>query len=62
MTSEYIEQQNGGYYIAATRISLDSLEQASAGERGTAEVRIVILNAYPGPTVRSYGLDLGDRK
>ena len=25
MTSEYIEQHNGGYYIAGTRISLDSV-------------------------------------
>ncbi len=25
MTSEYIEQRNGGYYIAGTRISLDSV-------------------------------------
>jgi uncharacterized protein (DUF433 family) len=25
MTSEYIEQRNGGYYIVATRISLDSV-------------------------------------
>jgi uncharacterized protein (DUF433 family) len=25
MTSEYIEERNGGYYIAGTRISLDSL-------------------------------------
>ncbi len=25
MTSEYIEQRNGGYYVAGTRISLDSV-------------------------------------
>ena len=25
MTSEYIEQRNGGYYIAGTRVSLDSV-------------------------------------
>ncbi len=25
MTSEYIEERNGGYYIASTRISLDSV-------------------------------------
>ena len=25
MTSEYIEERNGGYYIAGTRISLDSV-------------------------------------
>jgi len=25
MTSEYIEQRNGGYYLAGTRISLDSV-------------------------------------
>src|SRR5260370_24864456 len=25
MTSEYIEERNGGYYIAGTRVSLDSV-------------------------------------
>jgi uncharacterized protein (DUF433 family) len=25
MTSEYIEERNGGYYVASTRISLDSV-------------------------------------
>src|SRR5437763_11449390 len=25
MTSEYIEQRNGGYYVVGTRISLDSV-------------------------------------
>ena len=25
MTSEYLEERNGGYYIAGTRISLDSI-------------------------------------
>jgi uncharacterized protein (DUF433 family) len=25
MTSEYIEERNGGYYVAGTRVSLDSL-------------------------------------
>jgi hypothetical protein len=25
MNSEYIEERNGGYYIAGTRISLDSV-------------------------------------
>jgi hypothetical protein len=25
MHSEYIEQRNGGYYVAGTRISLDSV-------------------------------------
>jgi uncharacterized protein (DUF433 family) len=25
MTSEYIEERNGGYYVAGTRISLDSV-------------------------------------
>jgi uncharacterized protein (DUF433 family) len=25
MTSEYIEERNGGYYVAATRVSLDSV-------------------------------------
>jgi uncharacterized protein (DUF433 family) len=25
MASEYVEQRNGGYYVAGTRVSLDSL-------------------------------------
>ncbi|MGH9625871.1 MAG: DUF433 domain-containing protein [Bryobacteraceae bacterium] len=28
MTSEYIRERNGGYYIAGTRISLDSVVYA----------------------------------
>src|SRR5713101_3202270 len=28
MTSEYIEERNGGYYVAGTRISLDSVVYA----------------------------------
>ena len=34
MTSEYIEERNGGYYIAGTRISLDSV--AYSFERGSS--------------------------
>ena len=34
MTSEYIEERNGGYYIAGTRISLDSVVYSF--ERGSS--------------------------
>jgi uncharacterized protein (DUF433 family) len=34
MTSEYVEERNGGYYIAGTRISLDSVVYAF--ERGNS--------------------------
>ncbi|MBI3472436.1 MAG: DUF433 domain-containing protein, partial [Candidatus Solibacter usitatus] len=34
MTSEYIEERNGGYYVAGTRISLDSVVYSC--ERGNS--------------------------
>jgi uncharacterized protein (DUF433 family) len=34
MTSEYIEERNGGYYVAGTRISLDSIVYSF--ERGSS--------------------------
>ena len=44
MHSEYIEQRNGGYYVAGTRISLDSVVYAF--NRG--ESPELILESYPG--------------
>jgi uncharacterized protein (DUF433 family) len=38
MTSEYIEERNGGYYVAGTRISLDSVVYSF--ERGNSPVAI----------------------
>ncbi|HXB67273.1 MAG TPA: DUF433 domain-containing protein [Candidatus Acidoferrales bacterium] len=43
MHSEYIEQRNGGYYVAGTRISLDSVVYAF--RRGDSPERI--LERYP---------------
>ena len=43
MLSEYIEQRNGGYYVAGTRISLDSVVWAF--NRGDSPERI--LEHYP---------------
>ena len=43
MQSEYIEQRNGGYYVAGTRISLDSVVYAF--NRGDSPQRI--LERYP---------------
>ena len=43
MHSEYIEQRNGGYYVAGTRISLDSVVYAF--NRGDSPQRI--LERYP---------------
>jgi len=43
MQSEYIEQRNGGYYVAGTRISLDSVVYAF--NRGEPPERI--LESYP---------------
>ncbi len=43
MTSEYIEQRNGGYYIAGTRISLDSVVYSF--ERGNSPE--AIQKEYP---------------
>jgi len=53
MHSEYIEQRNGGYYVAGTRISLDSLVYAfNCGESPEQ-----ILEGYPllGRLARVYG-------
>jgi uncharacterized protein (DUF433 family) len=43
MHSEYIEQRNGGYYVAGTRISLDSV--VCAFNRGDSPE--AILENYP---------------
>lgn len=43
MQSEYIEQRNGGYYVAGTRISSDSMVYAF--NRGDSPERI--LERYP---------------
>ena len=43
MHSEYIEQRNGGYYVASTRISLDSVVYAF--NRGESAERI--LEEFP---------------
>jgi len=43
MGSEYVEQRNGGYYVAGTRISLDSVVYAF--NRGDSPERI--LERYP---------------
>lgn len=51
--SEYIEQRNGGYYIAGTRISLDSVVYEF--RRGAAPE--TILRSFPliGSLERVYG-------
>jgi uncharacterized protein (DUF433 family) len=51
--SEYIEQRNGGYYVAGTRISLDSVVYAF--NRGESPEQI--LESYPalGSLARVYG-------
>src|SRR5437879_1445332 len=51
--SEFIEQRNGGYYVAGTRISLDSVVYAFT--RGDSPERI--LERYPllGKPSRVYG-------
>ena len=53
MNSEYIEQRNGGYYVAGTRISLDSVVYAF--NRGESPEQI--LEGYPllGSLARAYG-------
>ena len=43
MQSEYIEQRNGGYYVAGTRISLDSVVYSF--HRGNSPERI--LEQFP---------------
>ncbi len=53
MHNEYIEQRNGGYYVAGTRISLDSVVYAfNSGESPEQ-----ILENYPllGSLARVYG-------
>ncbi len=53
MHSEYIEQRNGGYYVAGTRISLDSVVYAF--NRGESPDQI--LEDFPllGSLARVYG-------
>src|SRR5437016_5348383 len=53
MHSEYVEQRNGGYYVAGTRISLDSVVCAF----NRAESPEQILEGYPllGSLARAYG-------
>ena len=54
MRSEYIEQRNGGYYVAGTRISLESV--VCGYNRGDSPERI--LERYPllGKPARVYGV------
>ena len=53
MPSEYTKERNGGYYVAGTRISLDSV--VCAFKRGDSPERI--LERYPllGKPARVYG-------
>ena len=53
MHSEYIEQRNGGYYVAGTRISLDSVVWAF--QQGESPEQI--LEGYPllGSLAKAYG-------
>ena len=53
MHSEYIEERNGGYYVAGTRISLDSVVYAF--NRGESPEQI--LEGYPllGSLAKAYG-------
>jgi uncharacterized protein (DUF433 family) len=53
MLSEYIEQRNGGYYVAGTRISLESV--LCAFNRGESPERI--LESFPllGSLAKAYG-------
>jgi uncharacterized protein (DUF433 family) len=53
MHSGYIKQRNGGYYVAGTRISLDSV--VCAFNRGESPEQI--LEGYPllGNLARAYG-------
>ena len=49
----YVEEREGGYYIAGTRISLDSIVHAFQAGESPEE----ILRSFPtaGPLVRIYG-------
>jgi uncharacterized protein (DUF433 family) len=49
----YVEERDGGYYIAGTRISLDSIVHAFQAGESPDE----ILRSFPmaGPLVRIYG-------
>jgi uncharacterized protein (DUF433 family) len=53
MHSEYIEQRNGGYYVAGTRISLDSVVCSFNGGESPEQ----ILESYPllGNLAKVYG-------
>jgi len=53
MHSEYIEQRNGGYYVAGTRIGLDILAYAFRDGKSPAS----ILDDYPsiGSLAKVYG-------
>lgn len=50
---DYVEERDGGYYIAGTRISLDSIVHAFQAGESPEE----ILQSFPlaGPLVRIYG-------
>ena len=50
---DYVEQRDGGYYIAGTRIALDSIVLAFKD----GESPETILHSFPmaGPLVRVYG-------
>ena len=49
----YVEERDGGYYVAGTRISLDSIVHAFRSGESPDE----ILRSFPmaGPLVRIYG-------
>jgi len=53
MHSEYIEQRNGGYYVAGTRVSLDSV--VCAFNRGDSPERILERYQLLGKPARVYG-------
>lgn len=53
MHSEYIEQRNGGYYVAGTRISLDSV--VVAFNRGDSPERVLEREPLLDKLSRVYG-------
>lgn len=53
MHSEYIEERNGGYYVAGTRISLDSVVYAF--RRGESPEQILENFAMLGSLAKAYG-------